>query len=61
MALQQINWAQIDTQNVPSGSSITLGASSGTLAGAHFDELYVGGENIATVIDSGLDGLYEYT
>lgn len=61
MALQQINWAQIDTQNVPSGSSITLGASSGPLAGAHFDELYIGGENIATVIDSGLDGLYEYT
>lgn len=27
MALQQINWLQIDTANVPSGSSVTLGSA----------------------------------
>lgn len=27
MALQQINWLQIDTQNVPSGSEVTLGSA----------------------------------
>lgn len=27
MALQQINWLQIDTQNIPSGSEVTLGSA----------------------------------
>ena len=31
MALQQINWLQIDTANVPSGSTIDLGAVSGAI------------------------------
>jgi hypothetical protein len=43
MALQQINWLQIDTTNVPSGSSIDLGAVSGTLHAVYADNLYVSG------------------
>lgn len=46
MALQQINWLQIDTANVPSGSTIDLGAISGALHAVYADNLYVSGENI---------------
>ena len=43
MALQQINWLQIDTANVPSGSIIDLGAVSGALNAVYADNLFVSG------------------
>lgn len=52
MALQQINWLQIDTATVPSGSIINLGAPSGALHYGYFDELYVSGQTILDFINS---------
>jgi hypothetical protein len=46
MALQQINWLQIDTANVPSGSTIDLGAISGALHAVYAENLFVSGQNI---------------
>jgi hypothetical protein len=46
MALQQINWLQIDTSNVPSGSVIDLGAVSGPLHAGYFENLYISGQTI---------------
>jgi hypothetical protein len=58
MALQQINWLQIDTATVPSGSVINLGAPSGSLHRGYFDELYVSGQTIVDYIGAlGTDGL----
>ncbi len=46
MALQQINWLQIDTENVQSGSIINLGNPTGALHIGYFDDLYVSGQPI---------------
>lgn len=55
MALQQINWLQIDTTTVPSGSRIDLGAVSGSLHAVYADNLYasgimINGQTLADVI-----------
>ena len=50
MALQRINWLQIDTETVPSGSVIDLGAVSGPLHAGYFENLYVSGQTISDVI-----------
>jgi len=57
MALQQINWTQIDTSNVPSGSIIDLGAVSGTLRAVYADNLYISGVSLGL----SSDGLNLYT
>lgn len=59
MALQQINWLQIDTTNVPSGSQIDLGAVSGALHAVYADHLYVSGEDILSFLN--LDALNAFT
>jgi hypothetical protein len=51
MALQQINWTQIDTSNVPSGSIIDLGAVSGSLHAVYADNLYVSGLSLTDYIN----------
>lgn len=50
MALQRINWTQIDTANVPSGSLIDLGAVSGALNAVYADNLFVSGLSLADYI-----------
>jgi hypothetical protein len=50
MALQRINWTQIDTINIPSGSLIDLGAVSGALNAVYADNLYVSGLSLADYI-----------
>ena len=50
MPLQQINWLQIDTSNVPSGSVIDLGAVSGALNAVYADNLYVSGLSLTDFI-----------
>jgi hypothetical protein len=50
MALQRINWLQIDTETVPSGSVIDLGAVSGPLHAGYFENLFVSGQTISDVI-----------
>jgi hypothetical protein len=44
MALQQINWSQIDTTNVPSGSQTDLGSISGSLHSIYADHIYISGQ-----------------
>ena len=62
MALQQINWLQIDTANVPSGAVVDLGAISSSLHAVYADNLYVSGQTIANIIaNSGTDALNQYT
>ena len=67
MALQQINWLQIDTTNVPSGSVVDLGAVSGALHAVYADNLYAGGIMISgqtltqIISDSGTAELNLYT
>jgi hypothetical protein len=50
MALQRINWLQIDTETVPSGSVIDLGAVSGPLHAGYFENLFISGQTIGDVI-----------
>jgi hypothetical protein len=50
MALQQINWLQIDTSNVPSGSIVDLGASDKPLHGGYFENLYISGQELGDYI-----------
>jgi hypothetical protein len=57
MALQQINWLQIDTTNVPSGSVIDLGAVSGALHAVYADNLFISGVSLGL----SSDGLNLYT
>jgi hypothetical protein len=59
MALQQINWLQIDTTNVPSGSQIDLGAVSGALHAVYADHLYLSGQDILDFL--ALDDLNAFT
>jgi hypothetical protein len=67
MALQQINWTQIDTSNVPSGSIIDLGAVSGALHAVYAENLYadeilVSGQTLTQIIsDSGTAEINIYT
>ena len=46
MALQRINWLQIDTENVPSGSVIDVGSITGPLHAGYFENLYISGQTI---------------
>jgi hypothetical protein len=50
MALQRINWLQIDTATVPSGSVIDIGAVSGPLHAGYFENLYISGQTISSFI-----------
>ena len=52
MALQQINWLQINTAEVPSGSIINLGSPSGALSYGYFDEVYVSGLNLSNFLNT---------
>ena len=62
MALQQINWLQIDTANVPSGSIVDLGAISGALHAVYADNLFVSGRTLSDIIsESGTAELNIYS
>ena len=50
MALQQINWTQINTSLVPSGSIIDLGNETGSLNAVYADNLYVSGLSLTDFI-----------
>jgi hypothetical protein len=52
MALQQINWLQINTAEVPSGSIINLGSPSGALRNGYFDEVFVSGLNLTNFLNT---------
>jgi hypothetical protein len=60
MALQRINWTQIDTENVPSGSVIDLGSISGALHAVYAENLYISGQTLQDII-LGSDEINAYT
>lgn len=60
MALQQINWTQIDTANVPSGSIIDLGSISGALHAVYAENLFISGQTLEEII-LGSDEINQYT
>lgn len=60
MALQQINWTQIDTANVPSGSIIDLGAINGPLHAVYAENLFISGQTLQDII-LGSDEINAYT
>ena len=63
MALQQIYWEQIATENVVSGSNITLGNPSSSLGSVYADNLVIGGTNISEslYVKFSLEGLNSFT
>ena len=48
MALQRINWLQIDTENVPSGSDVTLGSAQYPLDAVYTKNFGISGSLILT-------------
>lgn len=52
MALQRINWTQIDTEHVPSGSTIDIGALVGPVDAVHTDELSILGIDFFEYLDA---------
>ena len=62
MALQQINWLQIDTANVPSGSIVDLGSISKPLHAVYAENLFVSGLELSEFIGGiGVEELNLYT
>lgn len=59
MALQQINWTQIDSVTVPSGSIIDIGSLNDPLHIGYFEDLYVSGFPVADYLDN--QELNQYT
>jgi len=53
MALQKINWTQVDTENVPSGSTIDIGKIDGPLHAGYFENLYISGTSVTALIAAG--------
>jgi hypothetical protein len=56
MALQKINWTQVDTTNVPSGSIIDLGSPSTPLHAVYAENLYISGVSVSSLITYGSSG-----
>jgi uncharacterized Zn ribbon protein len=62
MALQKINWLQIDTANVPSGSVVDLGSISKPLHAVYAENLFVSGLELSEFIGGiGIEDLNLYT
>jgi hypothetical protein len=58
----QINWLQIDTANVPSGSIVELGSGVGPLHAVYSENLFVSGLSLQEYIEqSGTEDLNLYT
>jgi hypothetical protein len=60
--LQQINWLQIETTNVPSGSEIDIGTLSTPLDAGYFKNLYISGRSVTDIAAGGyIDDLNLYS
>lgn len=53
MALQRLNWLQIETETVQSGSIIDLGSESGSIHAIYADNLYISGQTLTDYITQG--------
>jgi len=61
MALQQIYWEQIATENVVSGSNITLGNPSSSLGAIYADSLVVGTISLTELLETNVEDLNLFT
>ena len=61
MALQQIYWEQIATENVVSGSNITLGNPSSSLGAIYADSLVVGTITLTELLETNVEDLNLFT
>lgn len=61
MALQQIYWEQIATEDITSGQTVNLGNPTASLDNVYAKNLYLNGEDIGTVINSNVDALNRFT
>mgnify|MGYP003351982298 CR=1 FL=1 len=52
MALQQINWDQINSEYVPSGTTVNLGSESTPLNAVYADNIYVNGTTVLRAINA---------
>ena len=56
MALQQIYWEQIATENVASGSVINIGTPSSSVSNIYADNFYVNGtQSLVDLVGGGVD------
>ena len=46
MALQTINWTQIDTANVPAGATVDLGSNATPLDAVYANNIYLSGTSL---------------
>jgi hypothetical protein len=54
MAQQQINWTQIDTTFVPTGTTVDLGSGETPLNAVYTNDLIVSGQSIGDLIANGI-------
>jgi hypothetical protein len=53
MALQKINWTQIDSLNIPSGYTVNIGNPTGSINNLYADNIYLSGVPITELFEQG--------
>ena len=53
MALQKINWTQIDSITVPSGYTVDIGSSGTSINALYADNIYLSGVSIQNIVSGG--------
>ena len=61
MALQQIYWEQIATEDITSGQTVNLGNPTASLKNVYTENLFVNNTDIIGVIDTNVTALNEFT
>ena len=61
MALQQIYWEQIATEDITSGQTVNLGNPTSSLENVYAKNLYLNNQDIGEVINSNVDSLNQFT
>ena len=61
MALQQIYWEQIATEDITSGQTVNLGNPTASLENIYSQNLYLNGQDISDVINTNVNALNQFT
>ena len=61
MALQQIYWEQIATEDITSGQTVNLGNPTASLENVYAKNLYLNNQDIAEVINTNVNALNQFT
>ena len=56
MALQQIYWEQIATEDITSGQTVNLGNPTASLSNIYVDTIFLDGDNLETYLDNTIGG-----